>query len=297
MSKPQTYFKDLSKRANDIISKEFPIENKVEWSGVTDSGVLLETNFSQKKDGSVSGTLTPSYKYKDWGATFLAELTTRKEFKAEVSLQDQIVEGLKTTISEQSKGGEVFTTAGAEYRNELVSVTATADYGKEAGSTVKGTAVVGRQGFALGVSGEYFLGLANNATSDLKEVNVTLGYSAVDMDITTFGRLKTLEDEDKTEVGASFFHRVNPVLSVGSEISFDVGNADTAKPKLTVAGQYLFSPDTLLKAKLDTDGKLGLSYQQLFNRSCKLTLGGSIDTTNPGGKGSSVFGFNLSLKQ
>jgi hypothetical protein len=63
----------------------------------------FETNFVQRKDGSILGTLIPKYVYKPWGATFSAEINTKKEVKAEVSVADKITPGLKTTLTANSR--------------------------------------------------------------------------------------------------------------------------------------------------------------------------------------------------
>jgi hypothetical protein len=261
--------------------------------------VQLETNLIQKKDGSVTGTFLPTYKFREWGGetTINGEFNTKKEFKVEAALLDKFTPGLKTGLSANSRGDDVFGVANVEYRNESVALTANVDYGKTAGSTIKGSAVFGTAwGAFIGGAIEYFVALAPDAISDLKEMTTTLGYSHAEFDVSAFGRIKSLDDEDKNEVGANYFHKVRPDIAVGTEIVCDIGNADAAKPKLVFVTQYSPQVDTTLKGKIDTDGKLSLSYGQQFNKSAKLTLGGTFDTNNLGAKSSSVFGFTLSLK-
>jgi hypothetical protein len=55
----------------------------------------------QKKDGSVVGTVTPKYRYKDLKATILGEFTTQRDIKGEVSFDDAVVDGLKSTLTAQ----------------------------------------------------------------------------------------------------------------------------------------------------------------------------------------------------
>jgi len=287
-------FADLGKRVNDLLTKEFPSEkqeNKFTWKGQANNEVTLETTFLQRKDGSILGTFVPKYKHKDWNTTFSADINTKKEVKAEVAVEDLLnVEGLKTTLTGFSRGNDNFGTLGLEYKHELATVTTSVDYGKAAGSTVKASAVIGAQGIALGASTEYFFG----GESELKELTTVLSYASPDFDITAFGRIQNQNDEDKNELGATYFHKINSDWQVGAEATFETANTD-AKPKLTFATQYLLQNDTILKGKFDTNGKLGLSYQQKYNRNAKLTISSSIDTNNLGGKNSSTFGFTLSL--
>jgi len=287
-------FGDLGKRVSDLLTKEFPSEkqeNKFAWKGQANNEVTLETTFLQRKDGSILGTFAPKYKHKDWNTTFSADINTKREVKAEVAVEDLLnVEGLKTTLTGFSRGNDNFGTIGVEYKHELATVAASADYGKASGSTVKASAVIGTQGIALGASAEYFFG----GESELKELTTVLSYASPDFDITAFGRIQNQNDEDKNELGATYFHKINSDWQVGAEATFETANTD-AKPKLTFATQYLLQNDTILKGKFDTNGKLGLSYQQKYNRNAKLTISSSIDTNNLGGKNSSTFGFTLSL--
>jgi hypothetical protein len=139
----------------------------------------------QKADGSILGTFTPKYKYKPWGTTLSAELKTSRDFKAEAVVDEQLLPGLKATVTGESKGEDLFSTFAVEYKHELATVTASVDYGQAAGSTLKATTVVGSQGFSVGGSAEYFFG----ATTDslLKELHTVLGYSTDEFDIAAFG--------------------------------------------------------------------------------------------------------------
>jgi len=285
-------FKDLNKRSSDLLTKEFPSEkseNKVEWKGETSNNVTLETSLLQKSDGSILGTFIPKYKYKPWGTTISAELKTNRDFKAEAVIEDQLAPGLKTTLTGESKGEDMFSTFAVEYKHELATVTVSADYGQTAGSTLKATTVVGTQGFSVGGSAEYFVGATSD--SSLKELHTVLGYSTDEFDISAYGKLQN--EKEANILGANYYHKVNSDLAVGTEVSFDTANAD-AKPKLVFGTQYRLEADTVLKGKFDTSGKLGLSYQQKFSKNSKLTLSSTIDTNNIG-KNSSTLGFTLSL--
>jgi len=289
------FFKDLNKRLSDLLTKDFPSEkqeNKVEWKGTTANHVTFETNFVQRKDGSILGTFIPKYLYKPWGTTFSGEFNTKKDVKAEVAVADKFTPGLKTTVTANSKDNETFGTLGVEYKHELGTVSVSGDYGKAAGSTVNASAVVAYQNWSLGAKADYFLGITQD--SDLKEFQTSLNYNSGEFDLQAFGRIRSLGEEDKQELGGSYFHKVNNDLSVGTEVIFDVSNHTTNKPKLTFGSQYRLENDTILKGKFDTDGKINLSYQQIFSKNAKLTLAGTMDANNLA-KNSSTFGFTLSL--
>jgi len=243
----------------------------------------------KKNDGSVLGIFTPKYKVKEWNTTFTAELKTNKDFKAEVSVEDKFGPGLKTILSGESKGEDLFATVGVEYKHEIAAFTASVDYGQASGSNLKSSAVIGTQGFQFGASFDYFVGSSND--SSLREVNSVASYSTDEFDLGVFGKI--LNEKDSTILGANYFHNVSSDLQVGAEIQFDTQNPET-KPKLVAAAQYRVDPDASVKTKFDTNGKLGLAYQQRF-KSSKLTISGTVDTNNLSGKNASSVGFNLSL--
>jgi len=285
-------FKDLGKRVSDLLTKEFPTEEKkVEWKGVTNNNVTIETNLLQKTDGSITGTITPSYKFKEQGVNVLGEINTKKDIKVEASVENKFVDGMKLTLTGESKAANTYATLATEYKHEYATFTGSVDYGKPKGSLVKATTVFGQKGFALGLSAEYFLG-SGAEQSELKAFNTTVAYSSKDFDATVFGRLIT--QGDKNELGGTYFHNVNDKLAVGVEVVFDTANAD-AKPKLSFGTQYKLNEDTVLKGKFDTNGVLGVSAAQKFNKNSKFTLGSTIDTNNLSGKNASTFGFTFAL--
>jgi len=287
-------FNDLSKRVYDLLTKEFPSEkqeNKFSWKGQANNEVTLETSFVQRKDGSILGVFAPKYKHKEWKTTFSAEINTKKEVKAEVAVEDLLkVDGLKTTLTGISRGNDNFGTLGVEYTHEMATICASVDYGKVNGSTIQGSAVIGTQGIALGASTEYFIG----GESELKQLTTVLSYSSQEFDFSGFGRIQSRDEEDKNELGVTYFHKINPNWQVGAEAIFETSNPE-AKPRLTFASQYEFNKDTVFKGKFDTTGKLGISYQQKYNKNAKLIISSTIDTNNLGGKNSSTLGFSLAV--
>jgi hypothetical protein len=264
-------FKDLGKRASDLLTKEFPSEEKkVEWKGVTANGVTIETKFEQKGD-AVIGTITPSYKLKEYGTNFLAEVNTKKDIKLETSVENQIVDGMKVTLTGEAKGKENFVTLNTEYKHPRATLNGSFDFGKQNGQTVKANTVIGFNPFNIGLSCEYALG----QTSEIKNFNTTLAYATKEFDVTLFGRTSG----DKNEIGGSFYQNVNSDLAVAAEAVFDTSTPDS-KPKLALGSQYKLNDDTIVKAKFDTNGVINTSVGQRLNKNAKFTLGAKVDTKN-----------------
>jgi len=286
-------YKDLNKRSSDLLTKDFPSEkkeNKLDWKGKTSSNLSFETSFTQRNDGSVLGIFSPKYNIKEWNTTLTAELKTNKDFKLEVSADNQFAPGLKTTVSGESKGEDLIGTVAVEYKHDVATFTGSVDYGQASGSNIKASSVLGTQGFSFGASVDYFVGSSND--SSLREVNAVASYSTAEFDVSAFGKIQN--EKDSTILGANYFHNVSSDVQVGGEISFDTQNPDT-KPKLVAASTYRIDPDASIKAKFDTNGKLGLSYSQSFKNVSRLVLSGTVDTNNLSAKNASSIGFNLSL--
>lgn len=284
-------FKDLGKRVSDLLTKEFPTEEKkVEFKGASVNNVNVESTLTQKADGSIIGTLTPIYKYKPYGLTLTTEVSTKKEGKVEAVFDNQLADGLKLTFTGEARGKTNFATFSTEYKHEYATFTGSVDYGKPNGSLLKASSVFGSQGFALGLSAEYLLGTTD--ASELKTFNTTVSYSKGDFDITAFGRL--ISEKEKNEIGATYFQNVNSDVAVGAEVVFDTAHADS-KPKLTFGTQYKLNADTVVKSKFDTNGILGVSVAQKFNKNSKFILGANVDTNNLSGKSSSTIGFSVAL--
>jgi len=141
-------FKDLGKRSSDLLTKEYPSEEKkFEWKGTTSNGVTIETNAVQKGDGPIVGTITPSYKYKEYGLNVLGEFNTNKDIKLETSVENQGVQGLKATLTGEQKGKDTFATLAAEYKHQHATVNGSVDFGKSKGNTIKANSVFGHIGW------------------------------------------------------------------------------------------------------------------------------------------------------
>jgi len=297
---PIDLFKNLTKRSSDLLTKDFPSdkgERRFEWKGASDN-VTIDSSITvteDLKEGTTTsvGSIFPKYKAKEYGTTVGVELNTKKEAKVEVSMEDYHAPGLKTTVTGNLTPKEKFATLSGEYRHDYMSLTGAVDYGKHAGGNVDASLVVGSQGVAIGGSASYAFG----NESEVKKLESVASYSTSDFDIAAFARHSAPTEkvkEEKNTMGLSFYHRFNPGWMVGAEATFDSIPPDST-PTLKFGTQYKVAEDTMVKARIDTDGKLALSYAQKYNRHTRFTVGATFDTRNFGGKNSAQFGFSVAL--
>jgi len=272
---PQPLYKDLTKRTNDLLTKEYPTETKIDFNRKSLQGGNLEGNVVFRKDGPAL-TLTPKYKFSinQDPASALVELTSAKTLKGEVTYEPRAVPGLKlvdtVTVSADS---EAVPTLAAEYRLKNATLNSSFEY-RAKGSTTKAAAVFGYQAFSFGVLAEYFLGKVDQS---FKEIATSAVYATPAYDVGAFARINSRAVSPKTEVGASYFQNITKEYAVGAEAIFDTTHPEE-RPKLGVAAQ--FRPDLLntFKLKVDGQGKVTGSLQQQVASNLKLTLATSVDT-------------------
>jgi hypothetical protein len=297
----QPLFKDIGKRVSDLLTKQFPSdkrEQKAEWKSTTADGLKLEfaVKSEEGRDGSkTTGSIKNDYYYKPWNSTFTAEFNTDREIKGEVSFQDRFVKGLKTIFTAQSQrrdGLDYFGTLGFEYAHEYATATLSSEFGRRTDNAMKASLVVGSQGVSLGANVEY---VRRERDTELKEFKTVLAYASDEFDVTGHGKVATTSKGSSSELGASYYHKLSSQVAVGTEVKFDVSNDPGKKPSLAFGTSYKLQPDSTLKARYDTEGRLALSLSQQVNRSVNLLVSTTIDTNAPSSKNGTSVGFTLSL--
>ena len=94
-------YSDLGKNAKDVFNKGYNDGLwKLELKTKTDSGVEFTTSGnSQQETGKVSGGLETKYKVKEYGLTFSEKWNTDNTLASEVSVENQLVKGLKLSLA------------------------------------------------------------------------------------------------------------------------------------------------------------------------------------------------------
>ncbi|ESO07310.1 hypothetical protein HELRODRAFT_185462 [Helobdella robusta] len=255
-------FADLGKSARDLFSKGFHFGFfKVEAKTKTNGGVEFTTGGSSSHDtGLFSGSLESKYKWKEHGATLKETWSTDNALAGELTVEDQLLEGLKLGfetklfIASGKKSGKVKTA----YKNDLVHTTLDFDvmtYG------LLGSIVFGHNGFLGGFQLNYD---ANKLVdkSLMSQSNVAIGYSKDDLDL--FVGVKGCN-----EYSSSVFHKIHDDLETGIHLSWLSGTNETA---FGFGAKYNIDRDATIKAKVDNSSRVGLSYQQKLRPGVTLTL-------------------------
>jgi len=273
MSVPPSYA-DLGKAARDLFSKGYHYgQYKVEAKTKTQNGVEFTTNGSSEHgSGQFVGNVETKYKWKDYGLTFCEKWNTNNTLSTEVSVEDQLLEGLKLSLDTQfvpqsgKKSGKIKT----EYKHDYVHTNLDLDLLK---LTLFGSAVVGYNGFLAGY--QLALDTSKTAKSLLSQNNFAVGYTKDDFALHA-------AVNDASEFQASVSQKVNSRLETAIQMNWTVGSNDT---KLGFGAKYCPDRDTTIRAKVNNASQIGVSYQHRIRDGVNLTLSSLIEgkTLNEGG--------------
>jgi len=258
-------FDDLGKEAKDLVNKNFHFGViKLEAKTKTANGVEFTTDGNHNTDtGTVNGALETKFKYADYGVTFSEKWTTDNVISTNVSIDNKIANGLKvdfdTTFAPVS--GKKTAKVKSAYQHEHIHTTTDVDF-DFAGPTIKGSAVFGYKGWHAGYQASY-----DTANSKLTANNVSLTYK--DGDFVIHSGIV-----DATKYNGSVHHQVNSQLTAAAQLQWTAGSNTSA---LTVAGKYTIDKETFMKAKLDNNLRLGLSYVHKIKPGVQLTLSSLIN--------------------
>jgi len=261
-------FKDLNKRANDLFTKDFPQNVKVEVKG-SNGDFSYESNV-QVKDGKYTGQFTPKQKLPELGnAEFKLDLDTENKVRVESSIQDELVKNLKIGLAVEQNKKDNFAVLSTEYKHEHASFTTAIDFGKSVGSSVSSSLVVAEQGIHVGGSID-----ASITNQNVKSYKVLGGYVQSDLDIfgyynRSYSLKEDKDSKDTRSVGIQVYHRPSSSLTYGFDLGRDlVGNSN----QFQIGVGYDNS-----KLHFNTNGDLKLSYNQQFNKIVKVTVANKVN--------------------
>jgi len=283
MSVPPSYA-DLGKAARDLFSKGYNYgQYKVEAKTKTAAGVEFTTNgSSDHENGRFVGNVESKYNWKDYGLTFNEKWNTDNTLAVEVSVEDQVVKGLKlsadTKFAPQTgkKSGKIK----SEFKQDYVHTNLDLDL---ASLTVFGAAVVGYKGWLAGY--QLALDTSKTAKTLLAQNNFAIGYTKDDLTLHA-------AVNDGSEFQGSVSHKVNSRLETAINMNWTVGSNDT---KFGFGAKYCPDRDTTLRAKINNASQVGLSFQHKIRDGVTLTLSSLIEGKNLN-QGGHKFGIGLDFE-
>jgi len=281
MAPPQ--YADLGKTAKDLFNKGYnygtvKLDVKTKTKNDIDFNLTGEHNIDVQKS---LGTLEAKYKSGAHGLTFVEKWNTDNILKSELTLEDNLVKGLKlvldTSFSPASgKKSGVLKTA---YKHDKFLLNTDVDLDL-AGPVVHNSLVVGHLGWLFGLQTSF-----DTAKSQLTRNNFAVGYQACDFTLHT-------NVNDGTEVGGSIYQRVNSDLDLGVSLSWSSVNNQT---RFALASKYQLDKTASVQAKVNNLSQIGLSYSQQLRDGVKLIMSALVDGKNINGGGHKL-GLGLELQ-
>lgn len=280
MAPPQ--YGDLGKSAKDIFNKGYNY-GLVKLDVKTKTQNDIDFNFTGEHNTDIQktlGTLEAKFKSSANGLSFVEKWNTDNILKCEVSVEDQLLKGLKlqfdTSYSPASgKKGAVLKTA---YRHDKLHLNNDIDF-TFGGPVLRTALVLGHQGWLLGAQGSF-----DSTKGTLTSKNIALGYQGSDFTIHT-------NVDDGTEVGGSIYHKVNDKLEIGASLSW---SAENNASRFGLASKYVVDKNSTFQAKVNNLSQIGLGYTQELKDGVKLVLSALVDGKNINGGGHKL-GLGLEL--
>jgi len=271
MAPPQ--YSDLGKASKDLFNKGYNY-GTVKLDIKTRTQNDIEFNLTGEHNHDIQkalGTLAAKYKASKYGLTFVEKWNTDNILKSEVSVEDQLLQGLKLGVdtSYSPASGKKAAVIKATYKHDKFYSNTDIDL-DTAGPVIHKSIVASHLGWLLGYQCTF-----DTAKSQLTRNNFAIGYAAPDFTLHT-------TVNDGTEVGGSLYHKVNPQLDMGVSLSWSSGNNAT---RFAIASKYQLDKQSAVQAKVNNMSQIGLSYSQQLRDGVKLIVSALVDGKNINGGG------------
>jgi len=273
-------FADLGKAASDLLSKNFHFGVvNLEANTTALNGAKFTTKGKHTTaTGGVGGSLECEMEL--GGMKYKESLTTDGVIHGSITLDDKVltknvkVEAVFDFAPDSGKmGGAVKSSyANCDHLNATADVTSS---GLLHASSVLGN-IPFLDGWVLG-------GQVSYDTVNAKLVSQNLGVEYREEDFVIHSGIY-----DSSKLVGSIHHQINDKLSAGAMLNWSNGPSNAS---LTFCGKYALDATTFVKAKLDNNLALGVSYVQNLRDGVQVTLSGLVN----GGKGEGGHKLGMSL--
>ncbi|GMY11903.1 mitochondrial outer membrane protein porin 2-like isoform X1 [Fagus crenata] len=259
MSKGPGLFTDIGKKAKDLLTKDYNSDQKFTVSTYSHAGVAL-TSTAVKKGGFSTGDVAAQYKYRN--AVFDVKVDTESNISTTLTFTE-ILPSTKAIASfkvPDYNSGKLevqyfhdhatFTTAVALNQSPAIDVSTT----------------IGTPSIAFGAEAGYDT-TSGNFTKYTAGISVTKPDSSASI---------ILGDKGDS-IRASYVHHLDQ-FKKSAAVGEITRKFSTNENTFTVGGSYAIDHLTVVKAKLNNNGKLGALLQHEVIPKSVLTVSGEVDT-------------------
>ncbi|TID29911.1 hypothetical protein CANINC_001422 [Pichia inconspicua] len=260
-------FSDIAKASNDITSKDFfhasPLAIDVKTTAP--NGVVF-TSKAKSAGDKLAANLEAKYSDKSTGLSLIQGWATDNSLSTKIELSDAITPGLKTElVSSFLPGASKSFKLNTYFNHDTISARAFVDLLK--GPIFNADFTYGKEGFTTGGAVTYDV-----SSAKLSSYSSALGYKS-----STYA-LALVASNNLSVFTAGYYHKVSPILEVGSKATYDSKTTTSGNPvAIEIASKYILDPSAFVKAKIADSGIVTLAYQQNLNNNVKLGLGAAFD--------------------
>ncbi|KAF9621203.1 hypothetical protein IFM89_016697 [Coptis chinensis] len=264
MNKGPGLFTDIGKNAKDLLTKDYSYDQKFSVSTFTDAGVAL-TSTAAKKGGISTGDVAAQYKYKDH--VIDVKVDTESNISTTVTFHEIVpsTKAIATVKFPQYDSSKVEYLWRCNTSMNMHSTLTTAANLNQS-PVVDFSVTLGTANFAFGVESTYETKLGS-----LTKYNAGISVKSADYDASA-----VLADKGDTLKGSYVHYLGLPKRSAGViEIA---RRFSTNENTITAGGSYAIDDLTVVKARLNSNGKLGALLQHELKPKSLLTISSEIDT-------------------
>jgi len=255
-------YSDIGKQARDVFGKGYHFGLvKLEVKSKSASGIEFTAGGNTTTDGGkVNGSLETKYKAKEHGMNFTEKWNTDNSLNATVDYE-KLMPGLKLTLdgSFQPNTGDKAGKFKTEYKHERLVFNADMNLAKS--PVVNVAASLGHGPYAVGYQTSF-----DSSKSALTKQNLAANYNAGDM-------ILHCSTNDFKVFGGGIYLKNNAKLETGITCSSAIGGASN----FAIGCKYALDKDAAVRAKVDTNSQIGLSYQQKLRDGLTVTLSSNLD--------------------
>ncbi|GFW60044.1 voltage-dependent anion-selective channel protein 2 [Trichonephila clavipes] len=266
-------FADLGKQSRDIFNKNYHIGFvKLECKTKTATGVNFTVSGTSNNDtGRVNAFLETKYNVQKHGVTIKEKWNTDNILATELSVENQFVKGLKLSLDTNfaPQSGKKSGTFCSAYKNDYVHLNGDLDLDLSS-PQVHLAGVINYQNWLVGAK---LVGCLSK--NQVMKTNIGLGYSLGDFVFHS-------NVVDGQEFNGCMYQKVNDQLESGMTLTWIAGTNET---KFGLGCAYKVDDHTSLRAKVNNNSQIGLSFTHRLRKGIQLTLSALIDgkSFNQGG--------------
>eukprot|EP00300_Choanocystis_sp_HF-7_P027481 c32601_g1_i1.p2 GENE.c32601_g1_i1~~c32601_g1_i1.p2 ORF type:complete len:315 (+),score=86.68 c32601_g1_i1:47-946(+) len=267
-------FNDFSEKIEDLLDTGDKVKfykfgiRRLQVVNKASKDVSFTTEGEQTEDGKISGSVKAKMACKPIGLALEEKWNTKNALELKATVKDQGVVGLseelKVKFDEKAKEGPLSGSLQGAFANETFSgaLKLVSNGSRTVVDKVEVSGAAGAEGFLVGAGAKFV-----TATSAVEDVDVKVGYRGAGFAANV--------------IVASMFskYRFEALFNVSDKVAtaLQMSLQDAAFPSIMIGSTYAPNADTLIRARVSTDGKVAGVYEQKLNAAVKATFVGQID--------------------